>query len=427
MATLDQTFKVNVLLKTGGVSRRSFNEMLFIGPSQRRQSSAKVYADIDAVAVDYRSTDPEYLAAQDVFSQVPKPSKLTIGTRYSKAVLTVPTVANNTVYSVRINGTLFSITSDADATEAEILTALNGVINPAAGINSTIVGSTIEVGSDALVPFSVQEMSSNLAVTFSPVTSWTATFPQVRQANDKWYAVATTGSSDADILEIAGIVAALPNRTYYSNSAEADIIAAPTTDVYGTIGAASNNRAVGFYRPNDGTSQRFAAAAMAAFNVHEPGSITLKFVNVVGHTPDVIMDPTNLDAKNVNYYTELSTGTSIIQEGKALGGEFIDVIRDTDYVAINLRDDLLQAFVNNTKVPYNARGLALVEGVIRARMQDAFTREIFDPADTTFVFPTMADTLAADRAARILRGIVINTRAVGAIHFVDGVTINVGA
>lgn len=427
MATLDQTFKVNVFLKTGGVSRRSFNEMLFIGPSQRRQSSAKVYADLDAVAVDYRATDAEYLAAQAVFSQVPKPSKLTIGTRYSKAVITVPTVANNTVYSVRINGTLFSITSDADATAAEILTALNAVINPAAGINSTIVGSTLEVASDALVPFSVQDMSSNLAVTFSPVTSWTATFPQVRQANDKWYAVATTGSSSADIQEIAAIIAALPNRTYYSNSADAAIIAAPTTDVYGLIGATSNNRAVGFYRPNDGTSQRFAAGAMAAFNVHEPGSITLKFVNVVGFTPDVIMDPTNLDAKRVNYYTELSTDTSVIQEGKALGGEFIDVIRDTDYVAINLRDDLLQAFVNNTKVPYNARGLALVEGVVRARMQDAFTREIFDPADTTFVFPTMADTLAADRAARILRGIVINTRAVGAIHFVDGVNINVGA
>lgn len=398
-----------------------------MGESQRRNNAARVYANLAEVAQDYMPGDDEYDVAKDVFAQSPKPSKFTIATRYGEAVITVASVENNATYSLRVNGGLVSIVSDADATEAEILTAVNAGINPLANINSSVVTTTIEVASDDLKPFAITELSDNLSVSFTPVATWTAAIANLRLENDSWYAFASAASAQADIEEIAGLIVALPNRLYYSNSADAGIPLAPTTDVYGTIGATSNNRAIGVYRPNDGTSQRFAASLMAAANVLDPGVGTHKFVTVVNHTPDTIADTSNLDAKNVNYYTEMSTGTSVLQDGTALGGEFVDVIRDTDYVSINLRDDLLAAFVANPKVPYNARGLALVEGVVRARMQDAFAREIFDPADTTYTFPTMADTLAADRAARILRGIEINTRAVGAIHFVDGITMNVGA
>lgn len=430
MATLDQTFVVNVLLQTGGVSRRSFSDLCYIGESQRRETAAKEYADLIAVGVDYFTTDEEYLVAQDVFSQSPKPNKLIIGTRYMKTVLTPSPVANDTVYSFRLNGVLITTTSDGSATDTEIATALVALADAEPGIDATHDTGTVELESTTGVPYAVTEISANLAETQTPMDTWTQAIAAVRVENDSWYALTTEASASADLQEVAGVVVALPNRMYFSNSADPVIVGALDTDAYSIIGAASNTRAVGFYRPSDGTSQRFAAAAAAAFLVHEPGSVTLKFLSVVGHGADTIADTSNLDAKKVNYYTEYSsgsTGTPALQEGKTLGGEFADVIRDTDYISINMRDDLLAAFINNTKVPYNARGLALVEGIVRARMQDAFTREIFDPADTTYLFPTMADTLAADRAARILRGIEINTRAVGAIHFVDGITLKVGA
>ncbi|NJN05427.1 MAG: DUF3383 domain-containing protein [Rhodobacteraceae bacterium] len=426
MATLDQTFVINVLLATGGVSRRSFNKCLFIGSSQRRQSSAKEYTSYADVLTDYVATDPEAAAAQVFFSQSPKPRQLIIGTRYSKAVITVTTVTNNGVYSVDINGVTYPITADSDATEAEILTALSAVINPAAGIASSVVSSTIEVTEDASKPFKFANLSSNLAISFTPVATLSTAFTNVRAANDTWYAVATAYGAKADAVAIAALVAALPNRLYYFQSSDADIRTAATDDVASTIKGTLNQRAVGLYRLTS-ANQNAAAGYMGAANVLDPGVATHKFISIAGITPDVLGSTTYLDAKNMNYYTELSSGTPIVQPGKSLGGEFTDIIRDTDYVSINLRDDLLAAFVNNPKVPYNARGLALVENVVRSRMQDAFAREIFDPDDTTYTFPTMADTLAADRAARILRGIEINTRAVGAIHFVDGITMNVGA
>lgn len=425
MATLDQTFVVNVLLATGGVSRRSFNKCLFIGSSQRRQSSAKEYSSYTDVLTDYVATDPEAVNAQVFFSQVPKPRQLIIGTRYSKAVLTVATVTSNAVYSLKINGATFSITSDADATEAEILTALNAVIDPAPNISSSVVSSTIEVLADDSKPFKVSDLSTNLAVSFTPIATLSTCFTNVRAANDTWYAVATSYGDKADVIAIAALVAALPNRLYYFQSSDADIRTSATDDVASTIKATLNQRAVGLYRLNS-ANQSAATGLMGAANVLDPGVASHKFLTIAGIAADVLGDTTFLESKNMNYYTELSSGTPVVQPGKSLGGEFTDIIRDTDYVSINLRDDLLQTFVNNSKVPYNARGLALVESTVRARMQDAFAREIFDPANTTYFFPSMADTLAADRAARILRGIVINTRAVGAIHFVDAVTMNVG-
>lgn len=58
-----------------------------------------------------------------------------------KYVLVEVTEANSVVYSVTINGTVFDITSDADATKAEIVTALVADINagsePVTAINGT--------------------------------------------------------------------------------------------------------------------------------------------------------------------------------------------------------------------------------------------------------------------------------------------------
>lgn len=86
-------------------------------------------------------------------------------------VAQVQTVQNSTPYTVTYNDGTNSVnltyTSDADATEAEILTGLADAINANYGsiLTATVVGQTLEVDADDLVTQSTFALTSNLFFT----------------------------------------------------------------------------------------------------------------------------------------------------------------------------------------------------------------------------------------------------------------------
>lgn len=78
------------------------------------------------------------------------------------AYVAVPTPANSTIYSVTVDGNIYSFTSDISATRQEILAGLRAAVG--AGYNSLVVGDQLRVWSlDGQTPFKIV-VSANLAL-----------------------------------------------------------------------------------------------------------------------------------------------------------------------------------------------------------------------------------------------------------------------
>jgi len=116
------------------------------------------------------------------------------------------TVANNTSYTITINGTNFTYTSDADATNDEIVSGLISTIN---GGNEPITASgtttVIITANEAGIPFSIS-VSTNLSIntiTENKVGSFTITLPANPNINDKIGLLDNTSNFDKNNLTIA--------------------------------------------------------------------------------------------------------------------------------------------------------------------------------------------------------------------------------
>lgn len=80
--TLDSIVKVDVAIASvATISSRRYDVGLIIGPSSGigATTRAKTYANLDSVADDFESTDPEYVAAAKYFGVSPTPRALVIG------------------------------------------------------------------------------------------------------------------------------------------------------------------------------------------------------------------------------------------------------------------------------------------------------------------------------------------------------------
>lgn len=98
---------VNVVItrNTQGIPEPGFGVLMILGSSQRFLERIRFYSSIDEVAADFQSTDPEYIAAQDAFSQAIRPSQIAIGRRASDdAVVNVVTAISGQQYYVEVNG-----------------------------------------------------------------------------------------------------------------------------------------------------------------------------------------------------------------------------------------------------------------------------------------------------------------------------------
>ena len=60
---------------------------------------------------------------------------------------------------------------------------------------------------------------------------------------------------------------------------------------------------------------------------------------------------TNLEAKNVNFLSTLA-GVNITRYGIACGGDYIDIMRGTDWLAARIQERVYTLLLNNDKLPY---------------------------------------------------------------------------
>src|SRR3989338_1179465 len=131
--SVEQIVDVQITLGSKSVTRAGFGTPLVLGPNADFGGDlVRTYTNLTGVGEDFASTDDEFKWAQRLFAQEKKPKQIMIGKRATAVaqVLTLtPTVQNEGVYTVTINGVPYQFTADIDATAEEIVAGLLALIN----------------------------------------------------------------------------------------------------------------------------------------------------------------------------------------------------------------------------------------------------------------------------------------------------------
>lgn len=443
---LNSIVDVTILTTSAGITRAGFGTPCIVSYKPTWVERTRTYSDASAMLTDgFTSTDPEYLAASALCAQKPRPTSIIIGRAVNKPTqkykLACVLVKDATAYTVRTNLGDATFTSDASATNDEVMTGLSNAINGVVGKNFTSattgsVGSTyIEVtGNSAGAWFSVEVLDVNLLSNAQThvAPDVASDLTAIKNENNKWYAPITLFNSKAYVVAVAAWVES-NKKLYGAASCDTDIIttaASGASDVASTLLASSYFRSFAFYHPSP---MNVADAALMGRQLPlDPGSETWKFVTLAG-VPVVTFTDTHLvnltDKRCMHYFAE---GNSFItSEGKVASGEWIDVVRFIDWLVARLQEDVFNLFKKQSdlgkKVPYTTVGFTMVEGVIRARLQDGVdvgglsneSVEIdgvkFDPGPAVKM-PLMSSIATSDKQARKLTGIKFAGILAGAVH-----------
>jgi hypothetical protein len=476
---------VNVTLSPVAVPTRNFGSLLIIGGSTVISTTERLreYTSITAVASDFGTTAPEYLAAALFFSQVPSPSFVYIG-RWAKSATSATLIggalttsqqslANFTsitagAFDITIDGTLkhisglnFSGAANLNAVASDITTALGAagactwdstygrfvITDATTGTSSTITfASTPASGTDVSAQLGLT--SATGATVANGITQETpvAAVQALADFSRDWYGcmfadtsvtdaqheavsayIEGTGSSNARIYGITTSENTVPDSTH-------------TDDLASVLQAAKYNRTFVQYS----TTNSYAVASFfgRAFTVDPTGSntfITMKFKVEPGVTAETLTETQaqTLASKNCNVYVGYSNGAAIIQQGVMSSGIYFDEQFGADWVQNAIQTAVFNVFYTFPKVPQTDSGVHLIVTNVEAELSQGVTNgwlapgvwngPSIGPLQTGFYLgkgfftyaPSIDSQSQADREARKSPTIQVAAKLAGAVHFAN--------
>lgn len=490
--SISEVVNVDVVMTPLAAATRNFGALLIVGSSpviDTGERIRKYTGDIEtAVAADFGSSAPEYLAATLYMSQEPKPSILFIG-RWAQTATAATlkggvlstaqqAIANFTAVSsggmsITVNGAVKALTG----INLAAVTNLNGV---ASAVTTALAGSATVVWNATYNRFEVTSSTngaaSNLTYATAPASgtdisallglqagqasapvngivaeSLITAVQTLASGGVDWYGlnVAAAGLVDADHLAVAAFIeAATPSHIYgITTSVSAVVDPTSTTDLASQLKALNYKRTFVQYS----ISSQYAAASIfgRAFTVDFTGSnttITLKFKQEPGVAAETLnsTQAAAAKAKNCNIFVNYSNATSIIQEGVMANGFFFDEVHGLDWLQNAAQTAIYNAlFTSPTKIPQTDAGVnVLVTAMEHDAMEPAVGNGLLAPgvwnapgfgalsqgqmlSKGYYCYaPTVAFQAQADREARKAPTIQVAAKLAGAIHFAD-VIINV--
>ena len=122
--------EVDVLSAPLTVAGRNFGNLLLLGDSDVIDATERIrdYTGIDAIASDFGTTSPEYLAAIPYFSQLPQPTLLKIG-RW------VSTASEAVLHGGALNASQLSLANFTGITSGGFTISVNGTSQPLTGLD----------------------------------------------------------------------------------------------------------------------------------------------------------------------------------------------------------------------------------------------------------------------------------------------------
>lgn len=419
---LNDVVTVTIFDQTTAIATASFNIPMILATFTNFSERTRTYTSLQGVADDFNSTDAVYIIASKLFGQSGVlgaiPPSIVVGRRQVDEVTLTPTVANNQTYTVTINGTNYTYTSDASATAAEITAGLDTAIGAPAGITVTDNTGTLTV--EVTTPgtaWSINVSSNLTKAIVSPTETYVEALDAVDDENDTWYAL-TLDSHDPAVVEDISDAIQAREKIFGTSSADPAAPTTATTDIGYILDAKNNNRTFGVYLPTADTEYPEAAWIGSQLAV-TPGANDWDFKRANGVTRSVLSSTqkTNLNNKNWNFYTR-KAGVDIFQNGDMFGGAYIDVTIGKDWLKARIQEGVFFRLINTLKIPFTDAGFLMIENELRAVMTLAQNNGLVDAGWRIETPPVLSvpETLRAQRAAGVF---VIRARLQGSVRSVD--------
>lgn len=485
---INRLINVQVNLSPLAAQMQNISTLLVLGSSAIIDTVERFrsYTGLDGVAADFGTTAPEYYAANLWFQQAPQPVSLQIG-RWAKTatagvlrgatlstaqqLIATWTAITTGAFKVTVDGVLKSLTlldfsaqTNLNGVASVIQTALAGALcvwnatynrfeftSPTTGAASTV--SFLEAPATGI---DISGMLGGLATSSGAyvangVVAETAvqavtTFDQ--NYGQGWYGLTVLGAADSDHLAVAAYIEAATSKHIYGVSTiEAGVISSvSTTDIAYELKALGFKRTVVQYSSSNAYAVCSLLGRILTTDYNGNNTvITLMYKQEPGIVAETlnVSQITALEAKNCNVFVAYNNNTAIIEPGVVSGGDFLDVITGTDWLALDIQTSVYNLlYTTTTKIPQTDQGNQLITTTIEAECSravrngllapgvwqaggfGALVQNDFLPKGFYVYAPPIAQQNAADRAARKSVPIQVAAKLAGAIHSVN-VIINV--
>jgi len=445
MAKIDRIVNVQIALNTTAIKQQSFSDLLILGPHFLGVTRSMVITDSDELLdLGMQVTDPIYLAARDVFSQIPTINRLFIGRMLAApSVVTVTAAADGAEYEAVIrwrdvNGVLQTATATVTAgaldTTTDIAADLAAAINAtAAPVTAAPALAVVTITADVLTdPYSLTLDGNLSAAVATSVEDPAIALAAIQGETDDWYGVIPVSRVDATILAAAEWVEA-NEKLMGVGISDADVLdPGSTTDLGAQLQAAQYFRTHWWYHALAATEYAEAAISAKAFTFY-PGAETWALKRLQGITFDNLTEGQALAVFNKSGNTfEPFRNFTATQNGRVAAGEWIDVIRFRDWLAEQIKINVVSAMINaNGKIPYTDDGIQIIVTAMRQALDLGVTRGGIAPPEVdvddnnrvipsyTISAPRSANIPFNNKANRILQDLNFTARLAGAIHTVE--------
>lgn len=404
---------------TGGASQATIT----VTETVEQKDEIRTYSNIEEVGVDFSTSDAEYKKASALFGQDLKPEKVKIARRRTpvaqKNNVDVTTVTDNTDYTVTINGTEFTFNSGVSATASAIVDGLIAAIGGGSEPVSTVDnGDDFDITADTPgESFDIQVTTNMTLTTVTANQGMASDIAKAEETDSDWYFAIITTTLELDILEGAKATETRIKLFAYETN-DADVRNNVANNIAAKLKEKSYDRTFGIYLTDSASEPE--AAWVGGQAPKDPGSITWKFKQLSGVTVDDLTttDKSNLETNNVNHYTTVG-GVNITQQGTVTSGEFIDIMRGTDWIQARIEEDVYSTLVNENKVPFTNEGIDVIKSRILAVLKRAVNNGILvnTPEQPLKVeAPDVTEISTQDKANRLLQTVTFEGFYSGAIH-----------
>lgn len=237
---------------------------------------------------------------------------------------------------------------------------------------------------------------------------------------DDWYALVLIHQRDeadqlADIAAAAQWIEAR-NKIYIACIDQAGMPTGSSDDIASILKAAAYERTAVLYSADQANYPE--AAWMGRCLPEDPGSITWKFKQLSGVTVDDLTstEVSYLRDKNANFYEQVAGYNMISGEAVMASGEFIDIIRGTDWLQARIAEGVFLRLVNADKVPFTTQGIAVIENELRYRLEKAVDVGLLVEGSIVITPPAIADVDPLEKSQRFLNNMQFTAQLAGAVH-----------
>jgi hypothetical protein len=254
--------------------------------------------------------------------------------------------------------------------------------------------------------------------------TWTEAMTAIAEADDNWYGFFIGSRTLADLQEVADWAETV-KKLFCISDDDANIIGA-TGDIAEYLETNNYDRSFAMYHPDADltTDDPYAEAAWSSFMfTYEPGEATWSYKQLSGVSAYELTtaEINTASGKNCNLFQEIA-GVDVTRFGTVGSGEYIDIVRGTDWLEARIQERVFTILLNNPKIPFTDGGIQLVVAEVEAALQEAVDVGLIAPPDEegnngfNVTYPRAADVDASDKAARLLPDINFTAVYAGAVH-----------